>query len=320
MGVAAATGSEAQQTSVGRSSPRLAWLPPIVAALALAGCGQRELNVPPTAAISVTVESTETSASPQAPSPLATPDSTSVTFGGLADRITAAWADVRTYQAEFRSESPTRPSLPPTGTTDAATPVGPGADGLATPLAAAPFVARREVVMPDKQRQTLTGAGDDDHEAIIDGDTIYLRGPFAGALVPGTANTTWLSIPRSDLTPESDVSRVLSGLSAPPVSPLAGLREGLRPQELRELGPVEIEGRSCIAYGGADTTAIGTRQDITIAVDAAGLPCSIETRVGIDLVSQVVYSAFNQPLTIETPSAATPVASLSPAATPVGRD
>jgi hypothetical protein len=246
--------------------------------------------------------------------------SSPVTFGDLADRVNAAWADVRTYRAEFRSTSPATPPLATPGWTNVATPIGVGAAQQTTPVATSAFVALREVVLPDKQRQTLTGSGEDDHEAIVVGDTIFLRGPFAQELVPDTGESAWLSIPVSALTPESEAGHVLAGLSVPPTSPLASLRSGLRPQELRELGPVEIEGRSCTAYGGADTTAIGTRQDITVAVDAAGLPCSIETRVGTDLVSQVVYTAFNEPLTIEAPSASTPAAGLLPAATPVGRD
>ncbi|HYO30895.1 MAG TPA: hypothetical protein VER37_10005, partial [Thermomicrobiales bacterium] len=76
-------------------------------------------------------------------------DSSPVTFGDLADRVNAAWADVRTYRAEFRSTSPATPPLATPVGTNVATPIGPGSAQQTTPVTTSAFVALREVVLPD---------------------------------------------------------------------------------------------------------------------------------------------------------------------------
>ncbi len=305
---------------------RRSLLPLAVVALVLGGCGQTEPTAPdqpPPATLAPADPAPSTPQQPGDGAAVASPASP-VTFGDLADRVDAAWADVRTYRAVFEAASPATPlRATPALTADAtpgATPIGGAPGPLATPVTGSPFVAVREVILPDRQRQTLTGTASDDHEAIVVAGTLYLRGSLADELLPGTSDTVWLSLPLAELPAESAAGHLLVGLTVPPTSPMAGLREGLRPQELRVIGPVEIEGRSCTAYGGADTTAIGTRQDITVAVADDGLPCSIETRVGTDLVSRIVYTDFDLPLRIEPPAAATPVAGLLPDATPVARD
>ena len=301
---------------------------PAVLICALAACGQTEEVAPEPTTLPATGAATA-SAPDAAPPPAvesepATAETSPVTFGALADRVNAAWATVRTYRAVFDASTPATPRLAtPAASSErpiAATPVGTAPGSIATPVAASPFVVVREVVLPDRQRQTLAGTAGDDHEAVVVSGMLYLRGPLAQELLPTADDTAWLSLPLAELPLESEAGHILAGLTVPPASPLAGLREGLRPQELRDLGPVEVEGRICTAYAGADTSAIGTRQDITVAVDGDDLPCSIETRVGTDLVSRIVYTGFNQPIAIEPPAAATPVAGLLPDATPMGRD
>lgn len=327
MGAEPATGQAMHEGTIGRVPWRNALLPMAVLAVVLGGCGQTESNAPesptPAATVAPTDNPAETPLLPAGSTGPATPGSSPVTFGGLADRIDAAWRNVRSYRAEFQATSPATPPLTPAAVAVDATPaaaIGATPGPVATPVTASPFVVVREVVLPDRQRQTLTGSGADDHEAIVLAETLYLRGPLAQEILPGASDDVWVSLPLSALSPESEAGRVLAGLAVIPTSPMAGLRAGLRPQELRDLGPIEIEGRSCTAYGGADTTAIGTRRDITVAVDAEGLPCSIETRVGTDLVSRTVYGDFNAPIAIEAPAAATPVAGMLPAATPAARD
>lgn len=189
---------------------------------------------------------------------------------------------------------------------------------VATPTGRGDVVVTREVTLPNLQRQTLVGAGDDDHQAIVAGATLYLRGPLAAEHFDGGGSDGWVAMPIADLAPDTELGHVLAGLGVTPASPLAGLREGLRPQELRDLGTIEVGDRTCRAFGGADTTAIGTRQDITVAIDDADLPCLIETRVGSAVVSRIVYSAFNEVFGIDVP-AATPVA-VPTDATPLARD
>ena len=305
--------------------------------LLLVGCGETEpapappateASIPESGVGTVVVEQPSSPAAEQIPD-----DRAIVTFGDLADRVNAAWPNVRSYRTVFTAATPEVPALasPGAGATvpTVASPVAPPTFGTpsagvavvgATPVASGPLEAVRLVALPDRQRQTLTGAGPDDHEAIVDGETLYLRGPLASDLVPGTGPDEWLSLPLSEFTRESEAGHVLTGLAVPPMSPMASLREGLRPQELRDLGEIDVDGRACRAYAGADTTAIGTRQDITVAIDEAGLPCLIETRIGRELVSRVVYDRFNETFAIEPPADATPAAGLLPSATPIGRD
>lgn len=306
----------------------------------LVACGQTapttSTEAPSTAtqATVPVVTATTADASPKAQA-TGTPDDASMTFGALADRIDTAWSDVRSYQAVFRSPVTSRglaqsdaaspaPEQSPASSTTAspvASPVGnlrsaePG-----TPTSENAYVVNRDVVVSDRFRQEVAGSGPDDYEAIVITDAVYIRGPLALRLDPGATMNDWLVFPRATLAAESESSPVLAGLAAAPTAPLANLRRGLRPQELRDLGEKSVNGRSCQAFGGADTTSTGTRQDITIAIDGTDLPCSIETRVGTVLVSQIIYSGFNEPLTIEPPAAATPYTEGLAPATPIARD
>lgn len=200
--------------------------------------------------------------------------------------------------------------------------LGPAAAAPATPVRGREGTVEivRDVQLPDRQRQRLRGGGSDDHEAIVVGDTLYLRGPLAAKLVPGAAADAWLAMPVSSLVMSAEAMQLLGGLGLPPVSPLAGVPENLRPQELREVGEDDVDGRLCRGWAGANTTPTGTRLDITVWIANDGLPCAIETRVGIDLVSRLVLSAFNEPVVIEAPRDATPVPGPSATGTPAGGD
>jgi len=46
------------------------------------------------------------------------------------------------------------------------------------------IVFARDVILPDLQRQGVSGLGSEDHEAIVSGDTIFLRGPLADEVAP----------------------------------------------------------------------------------------------------------------------------------------
>lgn len=281
-----------------------------VALAALAGCGAMPdpgTPQPPAADLGQPGDATTGGGVPNVDDAATRPPS--LTLGTLSDRMSAAMGGITSYRATF---------------------VGSGADALreareagtaATPVGAGrgPFTVSREFIAPDRQRQVLTGAGSDDHEAILIGPALYVRGPLAASIDPSAGPDDWLALPIDAIDPETPGGAALSGLLSPPRSPLADIGENLRPQAVRDLGPRTVEGRACRVWGAADTTPIGTRLDIAIAVDGDNLPCLLETRMGADLVSSVTYDRFGAVEPIEAPASATAVAA-PVAATPVGRD
>jgi hypothetical protein len=283
----------------------------------LAGCGQ----MPPAGPTSVpTAPSTAGTSSPSASSPTAG----KLTLGALASRVTQAWGGVRSYR--ITTTGPI--ALPAPVLTPIASPMAsPVASPVATPLATpvprsrGTFTSTREVVLPDRQREALSGAGDDDHEAIAVGGEIFVRGPLAARIVPGTPPQTWLAIDPAQLPTGSMLARVLGGLPQIPSSPLSALPQRLSPQVVRDLGPVASGDRACHAYGAADTvTTTGTRVDYTIAIDENDFPCFIESSVGGVTQGRSEFSDINAPLSIEAPAAATPAAVPPPLATPGTHD
>jgi hypothetical protein len=199
----------------------------------------------------------------------------------------------------------------------------PAATPVATPLArpAEPYTSVRDVVMPDRQRQSVTGRGEGDFEAVAIGDTLYLRGPLTAFIVPGTSAETWITVPHANLSPDSVLSHQLAGLPAMPATPLAAIPERLASQPVRALGTEELDGRECQMYGAVDTvTTTGTRVDYVIAIDERDLPCFIETSAGGVTLGRDEYREFDAVMTITAPAAATPVAIPPALATPIARD
>lgn len=267
------------------------------------------MAVPP--ATSATVDGTATPATP------APPESAELTLGDLAARVDAAWPAVTSYRVTFTGAKVSAPTGP--GTPAARPEATPGA----TPMARAreTFVSAREVVLPDRQRQEVTGLGADDHEAIAIADQLFVRGPVVERIAPGTAPGDWIEIDPSTLPEGALLSQLLGGLPATPGAPLASLPERLWPQVVRDLGTVAHDGRECRVYGAADTVAAtGMRVDYTIAIDERDIPCFIETGAGGVTQGRDEYSDVDAPFIIEPPDSATPV-SIPPAlATPVARD
>ena len=297
-------------------------MPSIIAAIilfaVLAGCGPMpEASPTPIPETPPPVE--QSVATP------ATPASTDLTLGELAERVNAAWPTLRSYRITFTGSTLSMPTGLGTPiarplATPAATPVAtPGA----TPVARQrePFISIREVVLPDRQRQDVRGLGDVDHEAIATGDRLYVRGPLVEQIAPGTPVDVWIAVDPSSMPERSTLSRLLGGLPEIPASPLASLPERLLPQLVREMGVVEYDGRACRVFGAADTVpATGTRVDYTIAVDDRNLPCFIETGTGGVTQGRADYSDIDGSFSIEPPLAATPVSVPPDLATPLARD
>ena len=247
-------------------------------AVLLSACGQQPGDTPQAASPAASAGGGGSVASkPPAPS-----------LGSLVDRMEAAWSGVTSYRGHF------------TGSTVAN---APGPDG-GTPLAAlpGPLTIEQEFASPDRRRQTRTGSGADDHEAIVDGPVLYLRGPLTAEAAPGTPPGAWIVMPAALITPDTALGHILAGFVAPPRSPLAGVGDNLRPQGMRDLGPRDADGgRTCRAWGVADTTDVGARLDVTVAVDGKDLPCLLETRVGSEVVSTATYDNWGEPIEIAIP-------------------
>ena len=107
----------------------------------------------------------------------------------------------------------------------------------ATPLARAreTFVLVREVVLPDRQRQELSGLGPRDHEAIAVGNELFVRGPLVEEIAPGTAPDVWIELDPETIPEGAVISQMLGGLPQLAAAPLASLPERLLPQVVREI-------------------------------------------------------------------------------------
>jgi hypothetical protein len=234
----------------------------------------------------------------------------------LASRVNTAWANVESFQVTSTSQGLTMPEQ--LGTPIASPVATPGA----TPVSrqTVEIVFARDVILPDLQRQGVSGLGSEDHEAIVSGDAIFLRGPLAEEVAPGTAPDTWISVEADAIPAGSVLAHALGGLPALPPAPLAAFPERLLTQEVRDLGTEEFEGRECELYGAADTiTTTGTRIDYTFAIDDQDLPCFIETSSGGVTLGRSEYRDINGVADIVVP-AATPVGVPPAMATPAIHD
>ncbi len=284
----------------------------LMAGALLAGCGAMPETAP-----------TTTTTAPATASPVAvaatpgTPAVAGVTFGDIADRVSAAWPSVRSYRVTFTGTA--LASLTGTGTPVSGTSATPGA----TPTARArdTFTTVREVTLPDRQRQTVIGLGADDHEAVAVGSTLFVRGRVVERIAPGASGETWIEIDPTTLPEGALLLHVLGGLPELPGAPLATLPERLRAQAVREMDATEHDGRQCRVFAAADTvSATGMRVDYTIAIDENDLPCFIETGAGGVTQGRDEYSDINAEMTIEAPAAATPVSVPPEMATPIAHD
>ena len=289
------------------------WIVSLIALVTIvSACGQMPGAETPTPVIEPSPAATS------APAGTAVPE---VTLGDLANRSNEAWSGVRSFRIRFtgRAGTVSGPAATPASGAAATPGAVPIASPGATPMAA--FVSVRDVMLPDEQRQTVSGLGETDHEAIVSGDRLYLRGPLVRQIFPGMPADAWIAIDPNAVPEESALSHLLGGLPAVPAAPLSSLPERLWPQVVRDLGTVAFDQRQCEVFGAADTIpTTGSRIDYTIALDQSGLPCFIETSAGGVSIGRDEYLDINAPLTIGTPAAATPV-SVPPALTsPVPRD
>lgn len=283
----------------------------------LAGCGPMPEATPTSTPAPATSTPGGDAATPDTSGTLGTPESPNQTFGDLADRVSAAWPDIDSYRVTFTGSA--LASSSGTGTPAARPMATPGATPMARPRDV--YVTVREVDLPDRQRQMLTGLGSDDHEAIAIGTALYVRGPVVERIAPGTSPESWIEMDPTTLPEGAMLLHLLGGLPEPPGTPLATLPERLRAQTVREQEAIEQDGRQCRVYAAADTLpATGMRVDYTIAIDENDVLCFVETGAGGVTQGRDVYSDFNADFSIEPPAAATPVSIPADLATPIAHD
>jgi hypothetical protein len=278
----------------------------------LSGCGQMPEPTPAPELAPAT-----TPAEDAGTATAGTPAAEELTLGDLAARVNAAWKTIGSYRVTFTGPTVVQPTA---AATPAATPIAsPGATPVARQRGT--FASVREVVLPDRQHQEVTGLGPDDHEAVAIGDQLFVRGPIVEQFAPGTPPDTWVAVDTAALPEDAALRHLLGGLPQTPAGPLAALPERLMAQTVRDLGTVEFDARECQVYGAADTvTATGMRLDYAIAIDERDLPCFIETSAGGVTRGRDEYTDIGEALTIESPAGATPVAVSGPLATPVAHD
>lgn len=257
-----------------------------LAALVLAACGKA--NAPtPTPTPLAPADTASAPASPPGEGPVETLAPDERTVGQIADGIAAAWTGVTTYRAT------TVAKVMPAASPVAASPVP-----VASPGAEASRVDVDEVARPDRRRFTRTVGGQVEAEIVVVGGDVYVRGTNPPGIPPLPDPTQWRHIYPPTGDQAGDLS-VYSGFTTPPGPPYRGLSEPERSRIARPVGQVQAGGRRCAAYRTVDTTQTGERIDIVIALDASGLPCSIETRAG-GTVTTTTYE-FGVPVTIEAP-------------------
>ena len=290
----------------------------VVVLAVLVGCGPMP-ETTPTAPVDTTPPTLDSTATP------ATPAAAELTLGDLAQRVNAAWSGVNSYRVTFTGSTVVMPAA--LGTPVARPLATPGATPIATPgatpvaRARETFISVREVVLPDRQRQEVTGLGANDHEAVAIGNQLFVRGPLVEQIAPGTPPDAWIEIDPEAIPEGAVISQMLGGLPQLPGAPLASLPERLLPQAVREIEAVEHDGRECRVYGAADTVpATGMRVDYTIAIDDRDIPCFIETGAGGVTQGRDDYTDIDASLTIEPPVAATPVSVPPALATPLAHD
>jgi hypothetical protein len=216
----------------------------------------------------------------QVPTPLPT-EVAGPTVGELADRIASAWTGVSTYRTVSGN-------VEEAGTPQAGSPAG-----------QEPVEVVAEVVLPDRKRQVSTSNGEVIAEYVVVRGEVFARGPLTEGLPATPVTGDWRVVDPATLDPASQWAEQIGALTAPVQPPYSGLSQDERERVAKPLGSIDVDGQSCNAFQIVDTTQTGERVDVTLAIGANDLPCSIQTHVSG--VNYVTTFEFNVPLTISAP-------------------
>lgn len=249
----------------------------------LAACGGDDADPTPTLPPPTATSATAPSGANPAPSPAASPVDPSalqpgeVTLGQVADRMAAAWSSVTSYRSE---------------TTNLVV------DGSPVPNAA---VVTREVLLPDSKRFLIV-EGDTTTEILFVGNALFSR----------VGDGPWTAVDASRLQAGDRFLETYAQMTQPVEAPYSGVSERQRERVGRETAIIAEGGRTCLEYVFPEVGAVGERIEITVRVDAAGLPCLIETLTGATR-NRTTFQ-YNVPVAIEAPAGvvASPIASPIP--------
>jgi|GEM_PF-3216070 len=269
----------------------------IVLLVTAAGCGNEATRIPsPTPQQTPLIDlSTPTAAPAEEPTvdnspvalsgdPPASPVPGQRTVGDIADQMGVAWTGVISYRVTSVNQS-----------VALATPVS-----GATPLADLPSViVVDEFLLPSRRHRTQTQAGQVTLELIVVDRAIYARGASIPGLMPMADPAVWRPIGPDLLDPASPFSEMYGALLQPVTAPYSGLSGEERERIARPAGTIVVDGLACDVFETADTTVIGEKVTIRIAIGDDDLPCSIETHVASTF--NVSTFEYNVPLTITAP-------------------
>lgn len=133
---------------------------------------------------------------------------------------------------------------------------------------------------------------------VVDG-AIYARGESIPGVTATAGPPVWTKIEPALYDISSPFAELYLALLQPVTAPYSQLSNEERERIARPAGTTIVNGRTCTIFETADTTQIGERVTILIAIGDDDLPCSIETHVA-NTVNVSTFD-YNIPLSIQPP-------------------
>lgn len=229
-----------------------------------------------------------------------------LTLGELVDRINAQLTGLDAFRevSISRLVSSSSPSSLP----------------AASPANERPQRTTRDVRLPDQVKHTAEQDGQLEFELIVIGDRVFARGSVAALLDAEAGTDEWIETDIATVAASPLFGEAAASQFSNPLAPRYAVPERLRPQPVRRLDPVTVDGVQCEVFGAADTTESGARIDLTFAIDADDRLCFVQTEA-IGLSSRYTVEPLADSAVISPPPVsrriATPVASPVLDATPV---
>ena len=142
-------------------------------------------------------------------------------------------------------------------------------------------VTTEQYIAPDRRRIVISSGGQEVDEQIAIGNRIFMRGVFVqSAVAPMLGTDTWVTLDPSLVPGDTPVGNLVSYLTSPYSLVIFDVSDSLRARGVNQLGPRDVNGRTCMAWGFVDTTSFGDRLDYELTIDDAGLPCTFVERAG----------------------------------------
>lgn len=218
------------------------------------------------------------------PTPVATLPEGTITVGMIADRIAAAWSEVETLRQVRFTPTPT------------------GATPVASPEAESMTRYITELDANGNRRFTFDVGGVVLGEMVAVAGDIWVRGfwPIPLDATGEALDDGWLPVTPEAASTDPVAAQLITGMLAPYLPIYSGLSTAERDRVVDELGPRDVEGRTCDAFRIPATTDTGEPYDVILTLDDQGLPCAIETtafgQTTIDLFSFNIEVVIQKPV------------------------